>query len=138
MKSDVKLLSDGFARLQDEVKELREDCAFIQQENKDLKAKDERLEKTITEMVRKVDDLEGRSKPHNLFHGVVRAEKESVVLFSTKLSFTASCYDLTSKAKKALLCIMQKLRILNINSFELFLKLFDSQVQPIALYVAEL
>ena len=69
---------------------------------------------------------------------MVRAEKDSVVLFSTELSFTASCYDLTSKAKKALLCIMQKLQMLNINSFELFLKLFDSQVQPIALYVAEL
>ena len=77
-------------------------------------------------------------QPHNLFHGVVRAEKESVVLFSTKLSFTASCYDLTSKAKKAVLCIMQKLRMLNNNSFELFLKLFDSQVQPIALYGAKL
>ena len=51
------------------------------------------------------------------------------VLFSTKLSFTASCYDLTSKAKNAVLCIMQKLRMLNNNSFELFLKLFDSQVQ---------
>ena len=68
----------------------------------------------------------------------MRAEKESVVLFSTKLSFTASCYDLTSKAKKAVLCIMQRLQMLNNNSFELFLKLFDSQVQPIALYGAKL
>ena len=33
---------------------------------------------------------------------------------------------------------MQKLRILNNNSFELFVKLFDSQVQPIAVYSAEL
>ena len=72
------------------------------------------------------------------FHGLVRAEKESGVLFSTKLSFTASCYDLTSKAKNAVLCIMQKLRMSNNNSFELFSKLFDSQVQPIALHVAEL
>ena len=60
MKGDVKILSEGFARLQDEVKELREDCAFIRQENKDLKAKNERLEKTVTEMDRKVDNLEGR------------------------------------------------------------------------------
>ena len=60
------------------------------------------------------------------------------VLFSTKPSFIASCYDLTSKAKNAVLCIMQKLRTLNNNSFELFLKLFDSQVQPMALYGAEL
>ena len=68
----------------------------------------------------------------------MRAEKESVVLFSTKLSVTASYYDLTSKAKKTVLCIMLKLRMLNINSFQLYLKLFDSQVQPIALYGAEL
>ena len=51
------------------------------------------------------------------------------VLFSTKLSFTEWYYDVTSKAKNAVLCIMQKLRMLNNNSFELFLKLFDSQVQ---------
>ena len=69
---------------------------------------------------------------------VVNVNKYLGVLFSTKLSFTASCYDLTSKAKNAGLCIMQKLRILNNNSFELFLKLFDFQVQPIALYGAEL
>ena len=40
---------------------------------------------------------------------VVNAYKCLGVLFSTKLSFTASCYDLTSKAKNAVLCIMQKL-----------------------------
>ena len=50
-------------------------------------------------------------------------------------SFTSSCYDLTNKAKNAILCIMHKLRMLN-NSFVLFLKSFDSQVQPIALYRA--
>ena len=33
---------------------------------------------------------------------------------------------------------MQKLRLLNNNNFELFLKLFDSQVQPIAQYGAEM
>ena len=77
-KSDAKIVSEGFARLQDEVKELREECAFIRQENKDLKAKNERLEKMITEMDRKVDDLEGRSKWNNLIiHGLVRAEKET-------------------------------------------------------------
>ena len=69
---------------------------------------------------------------------VVNVSKYLGVLFSTKLSFTVSCHDLTSKAKNAVLCIMQKLRMLNNNSFELFLKLFDSQVQPIALYGAEL
>ena len=43
------------------------------------------------------------------------------VFFSTKLNFTASCCALTSKAKNAVLCIMQKLRMLSNNSFELFL-----------------
>ena len=56
------------------------------------------------------------------------------VRFSTKLSFTAACCDLTSKAKNAVLCIMQILRMLNNNNLELFFKLFDSQVQPISLY----
>ena len=69
---------------------------------------------------------------------VVNAYKYLGVLFSPKLSFTGSCYDLTRKTKNAVLCIMQKLRMLNNNSFELFLKLFDSQAQPIALYGAEL
>ena len=55
-----------------------------------------------------------------------------------KLSFTAACCDLSSKAKNALLCIMHRLRMLNNNSLELFLKLFDSQVQPIAQYDAVL
>ena len=69
---------------------------------------------------------------------VVNVYKYLGVFFSMKLSFTASCYDLTSKAKNAVLCIMQKLWILNNNNFELFLKLFESQVQPIALCGAEL
>ena len=69
---------------------------------------------------------------------VVNVYKYLGVLFCTKLSFSASYYDLTSKSKNAVLCIMQKLRMFNNNSFGLFLKLFDSQVQPIALYGAEL
>ena len=80
----MKLLSDGFARLQDEVKELREDCTFIRQENKDLKAKNERLEKAITEMVRKADDLEGRSKRNNLIIcSMVWSEQRRRVSFSS-------------------------------------------------------
>ena len=63
---------------------------------------------------------------------VVNVYKYLGVLFSTKLNFTATCCDFSSKAKNAPLCIMQRLRMLNNNSLELFLKLFDSQVQPIA------
>ena len=69
---------------------------------------------------------------------VVNVYKYFGVLFFTKLSFTATCCDLSSKAKNAAICIMQRLRMLNNNSLELFLKLFDSQVQPIAQYGAEL
>ena len=59
------------------------------------------------------------------------------VVFSTKLSFTAAYCDLTSKAKNASLCIMQRLRMINNNSSELYSKLLDSQVQPITLYGAD-
>ena len=67
---------------------------------------------------------------------VVNVYKYLGVLFSTKLSFTATCCDLSGKAKNAALCIMQRLRILNNNSLEMFLKLFDFQEQPIAQYGA--
>ena len=40
---------------------------------------------------------------------VVNVYKYLDVLFCTKVSFTASFYDLTSKAKNAVLCIMEKL-----------------------------
>ena len=40
MKSDVKILSEGFARLQNEVKELREECAFIRQGEQGLEGKE--------------------------------------------------------------------------------------------------
>ena len=52
---------------------------------------------------------------------VVNVYKYLGVLFCTKLSFSASYYDLTSKSKNAVLCIMQKLRMFNNNSFGLFL-----------------
>ena len=68
---------------------------------------------------------------------VVNAYKYLGILFSTKLRFVAACCDLTSKAKNALMCIMQRLRMLNNTSLEL-LKLFDSQVQPMVMYDAEL
>ena len=56
----------------------------------------------------------------------------------TKLRFTSACCDRTSKPKNASLSIMKELRLLNNNNLELFLKLFDSQVQPIVQYSAEL
>jgi len=61
---------------------------------------------------------------------VVNAYNYLGVLFSTKLSFTEWYYDVTSKAKNAVLCIMQKLRMLNNNSFELFLNYLILKCNP--------
>jgi hypothetical protein len=69
---------------------------------------------------------------------VVNCYKYLGIYFSTKLSFSAACNDLASKAKRALLLIMQRLRALNNVSAKLFLKLFDAQVQSIVQYGSEI
>ena len=69
---------------------------------------------------------------------VVNVYKYLGIYFSTKLSFTFACKDLASRGKRALLCIMQKLSYLENQSFDVFVKLFDSQVQPIVQYGAEI
>ena len=60
------------------------------------------------------------------------------ICFSTRLSFDHACQDLVSRAKRALLCIMSKLYRIDCNSINVFLKIFDAQVQPIVLYGAEI
>ena len=45
---------------------------------------------------------------------------------------------LASRAKNTLVCILQKLYLFNKNSLEVFLKLFDAQVQPVVQYGSEL
>ena len=60
------------------------------------------------------------------------------VYFSTKLSFSYTCDDLSCRAKKAVIGIFQVLYKLNISSFSIFTKLFDTQVQPILQYGAEI
>ena len=58
--------------------ELSEDCAFICQENNDLKEQKEKLEKKIVEMERKMDDPESRSKRNNqIVHGLYRVDMET-------------------------------------------------------------
>ena len=69
---------------------------------------------------------------------VVNIYKYLGIYFSTKLSFTAACKDLASRGKRALICILQKLAVLENHSFDLFIKLFDAQVQPIIQYGAEI
>ena len=69
---------------------------------------------------------------------VVNVYKYLGIYFSTRLSFSFACKDLASRAKGALLCIMKKLSMLNNESLTLFLKIFDTQIQPIVLYGAEI
>ena len=70
MKGDAKILSESFATLQY--------CIFIRQENQDLKAQNEKLEKEIKEMERKMDDFKCRSERDNLIiYGLHRAEKKT-------------------------------------------------------------
>ena len=69
---------------------------------------------------------------------VVNAYKYLGIYFSTRLSFNAACSDLASKAKRVLFIIIQRLRMYNSQSFEVYMKLFDAQVQPILQYGAEI
>ena len=74
----------------------------------------------------------------NVTMPVVNVYKYLGILFSTRLSFAAACKDLASRAKYALLYVMRTLYTLENNSFSLFIKLFDSQIQPMVQYGAEL
>ena len=60
------------------------------------------------------------------------------IYFITRLSFVSACRALASRAKIALVCILQKLYLLNNDSLDVFLKLFDAQVQPVVQYGSEL
>ena len=59
------------------------------------------------------------------------------IIFSTKLCTNATMRDLASRAKAAVMQIIRSLRKLNTMSFDIYIKLFDSQVQPILLYASE-
>ena len=60
------------------------------------------------------------------------------IYFSTGLSFNSACDDIAKRAKKAVLIIFQVLYKLNTCSFDVFCKLFDSQVNAILQYGAEI
>ena len=69
---------------------------------------------------------------------VVNVYKYLGIFFSTRLSFAFACNDLVSKAKYATICLLRKLREINVSSVKIFFKLFDVQIQPIALYGSEI
>ena len=68
---------------------------------------------------------------------VVNAYKYLGLYLSTKLSFSAACRDIASKAKRALLFVMQRLRQHNNYSVDVFFRIFDSKIQPIMQYGSE-
>ena len=69
---------------------------------------------------------------------IVNVYKYLGIYFSTKLSFSVACKDLASRAKHALIYIMHKLKTLDSQSFDVLMKVFDAQIQPIVQYGAEL
>ena len=69
---------------------------------------------------------------------VMNAYKYLGIYFSTRLSFSYACQDLMSRAKKAVLGILHSMFKFQNNSVDVFIKLFDTQVQPIVQYGAEI
>jgi hypothetical protein len=69
---------------------------------------------------------------------VVNCYKYLGIYFSTKLSFSFACQDLTNRAKRAVLSILNTLFRFDKMTFNIFMKLFDTQIQPIAQYGAEI
>ena len=132
LADDVVLLSESVVGLQNQLNSLQRAASSLQ-----LKVN---MTKSNIIVFRKGGYLGARERW--LYSGivmpVVNVYKYLGIYFSTRLSFGAACLDLASRAKNALLSIMQKLSVLENNSLELYLKLFDSQVQPIAQYGAEL
>ena len=68
---------------------------------------------------------------------VVNIYKYLGIIFSTKLSFSFACQDLVARAKRATSCILCTLYKFEKVSVQVFMKLFDSKVQPILQYGAE-
>lgn len=132
LADDVVLLSETIIGLQTQLNNLQRASSSLC-----LKVN---MEKSNIVVFRKGGYLGAREKW--MYEGkimpVVNAYKYLGILFSTRLSFTAACCDIASKAKKALLLIVQRLRLYNNTSVVIFLKLFDSRVQPIMQYGSEI
>ena len=69
---------------------------------------------------------------------VVNAYKYLGIFLSTRLSFTSTLEDLACRAKKGTIAILRTLWSIGDHSPRIFFKLFDSQIQPILTYGAEI
>ena len=59
------------------------------------------------------------------------------VYFTTRLTFSPTLNDLADRARKGMLAIMKLLWFIGEYSPEIFLKMFDCQIQPILTYGSE-
>ena len=132
LADDVTLISETIIGLQTQLNSLHSAATRLQ-----LKVN---LQKSNIIVFRKGGFLGARERwtYNRMVMPVVNAYKYLGIYFSTKLTFTFACNDLVSRAKRALLCVMQRLITLENQSFKLYMKLFDAQVQPIALYGSEI
>ena len=132
LADDVVLLSETVVGLQTQLSNLRRAAESLQ-----LKVN---MSKSNIIVFRKGGYLSARERwfyDGNVMP-VVNVYKYLGVYFSTRLSFVVACKDLASRGKHAFMCIFQKLSLLKNYSLEILMKLFDSQVQPIVQYGAEL
>ena len=132
LADDVVLLSETVIGLQTQL-----NCLFRAATRLQLKVN---LSKSNIIVFRKGGYLSVRERwsYNGLTMPVVNIYKYLGIYFSTKLSFTAACKDIASRGKRALVYIVRKLSALDNQSLELFLKIFDSQVQPILQYGSEI
>jgi hypothetical protein len=114
LADDVVLLSETVVGLQRQLNNLHQAALNLQ-----LKVN---MKKSNIVVFRKGGYLAARERWYfdGVMMPVVNAYKYLGILFSTRLSFTAACKDLASRAKHALISIMQKLYMLNNNSLDVF------------------
>ena len=132
LADDIALISESIIGLQTQLNNLKNSANHFK-----LKVN---MNKSNIIVFRKGGYLAARERW--IFYGVdmpvVNVYKYLGILFSTRLSFVAACRDISGRAKRVLLTVMKKLNMLNNNSLELFIKIFDAQIQPIVLYGSEL
>ena len=128
---DVILSSDSIVGLQNQINVLSEQAHRLGMEVN--------LSKTKIIVFRKGGFLSQHEKwfYRNTPIEVVNAYVYLGVNVTTKLSFVSSTNVLVAKAKKACYQIMNSLKCIGCQDFEVFIKLFDAKVKPILLYASE-
>ena len=132
LADDIVLFSETVVGLQSQLNNLQQAVSYLA-----LKVN---MDKSEIIVFRKGGYLSGKEKwtYNGVIMPVVNMYKYLGIYFSTRLSFTAACRDIGSKAKNALLNILHKMKKFENRSLDIFLKLFDFQIQPIMQYGSEI